>query len=141
MVKHVVLGLLLGGLVFVSALFTTSPAEADILDFSEDFSSFNTSSMSGNGGWFATYATDPWSANGDFVFANTDDWGGVFGSGGGTDNHLMYTGSSWSDFIFDVDMRSQDNDTIGVSFRFTDTSNYYLVHLCGGDGYPRVPDA
>ena len=122
-----------------AVLLTSLPAEADILDYSEDFSTFNTVSMSGNGGWFATYATDPWAANGDIVYARTDDWGGSFGGGGGTDNHLLYTGSSWSDFILDVDLRSQDNDTLGVSFRFSDTSNFYLVHLCGGDGYPGTP--
>ena len=123
----------------ITVLLVSLPAVADILDYSEDFSSFNTASMSGNGGWFATYATDPWEANGDIVYARTDDWSGSFGSGGGTDNHLLYTGSSWSDFIFDVDLRSQDNDTLGVTFRFSDTSNFYLVHLCGGDGYPGTP--
>ncbi len=108
----------------ITVLLVSLPAVADILDYSEDFSSFNTASMSGNGGWFATYATDPWEANGDIVYARTDDWSGSFGSGGGTDNHLLYTGSSWSDFIFDVDLRSQDNDTLGVTFRFSDTSNF-----------------
>jgi hypothetical protein len=120
----------------MSLLLWAPPAAADIVDFSEDFSSYNTGSMSGNGGWFATYASDPWAANGSFVYALSDDWSGSFGAGGATDNHLMYTGSSWSDFILDADVRSSDNDTIGVSFRFSDTSNFYLVHLCGGDGHP-----
>lgn len=83
MVKHVVLGLFLSGLVFVSALLATRSAEVEMLDFSEDFSSFNTSSMSGTGGWFATYATDPLGSDigGDGIPDGEDGLGNDLGDG------------------------------------------------------------
>ncbi len=115
---------------------TATPASAQIVAFSEDFSSYNTTSMSGNGGWTTHYSSDSWAADGSVVHANTDDSNGTWGSGDAIDNHLTYGTQSWSDLTLDVDLYSPDNDSLGVSFRFSDASNFYLVTLCGGDGYP-----
>lgn len=37
----------------------------------------------------------------------------------------LYTRGSWNDYRFSVTMRSMDDDTIGVMFRFKDDLNYY----------------
>ncbi|MDP2306557.1 MAG: putative metal-binding motif-containing protein [Pseudomonadota bacterium] len=110
---------------------------ADIVDYSNNFDAYTTASFSGTGGWVSLYALDPWStASSGAVFAKTDDSGGTWGSAGALDNHLVYTSESWSDFTLDARVYSNDDDALGLSFRFTDASNFYIVLFVGGDGYP-----
>ena len=125
--KTVLFGLLLGSTI----------ASADVVVFSENFNSYNTSSFSGTDNWFSGYSYDDWSTlSSGTVYATTDDNGGSWGSGGARDNHLVYTGDSWSDFSLDLNIMSDDNETIGVVFRYQDAQNFYLLILVGGSLYP-----
>ncbi len=40
--------------------------------------------------------------------------------------YLLYSpGSSWSDYTMDWIQRSEDNDALGIMFRYVDNNNYY----------------
>src|SRR4051812_7514250 len=96
---------------------------ATVVDWSDDFSSYTTgAALSGSGGWSTGYSTDKWTVGGTskYAVATTDDNGTGWGTGTATDNHLVYTGKSWSDFTLDGDLYSDDDDTIAVVFRYND---------------------
>ena len=89
-----------------------------------------TGSFSGTDGWQTGYASDPWGISGfGTVYATTDDRGSDYGSGSAIDNHLTYRDASYTDFEFDTGMWMEDDDTIGVVFRYQDPDNYYLFFL------------
>jgi Domain of Unknown Function (DUF1080) len=46
--------------------------------------------------------------------------------------------SKWSDYRVSMKMRSQDNDRLGVMFRYQDTENYYRLSLHGQASYRRL---
>ena len=109
----------------------------DVIVFSEDFDSYNSDSFSGTDGWYSGFSDDDWSTQStDNVYATTDKKNGSWGSGKARDNHLVYTGAAWADFTFDLNVMSDDDDTIGVVFRYQDNQNFYLLILVGGDNYP-----
>ncbi len=118
---HLIGLLLLGG---------TAPA-ATVTSFSDDFNSYGASlSFSGNGGWTSAIPTlDPWTSNGTTVGPVTNNWTGGWGGGGYTDNHLVQTGGTYGDFTFNVEMLAADDDSIGVTFRYQDSRNFYLAHF------------
>jgi len=51
--------------------------------------------------------------------ASGQAWPGTYAWGGDT---------AWTDYTIDLDMRSTDNDGIGVMFRYSDANNYYRFH-------------
>ena len=118
------------------ALTGTDALAADVVDWSDDFSSYGTGGLSGSGGWITGYAADTWSVTGGYAYALTDDSGTGWGTGTATDNHLVYATTTWSDFTLDGTLFSNDDDVIGVVFRYTDASNFYLLVLGGGTSYP-----
>jgi hypothetical protein len=112
-------------------------AAADITALNETFDAYSTSSFSGTTSWVSNYASDPWSAASyGGIWAKTDDSGGTWGSGGAADNHLVWTADSWEDFTYWASLYQADDDTIGLVFRFTDSSNFYAVLFPGGDACP-----
>ncbi|GDX81801.1 hypothetical protein LBMAG42_36120 [Deltaproteobacteria bacterium] len=112
---------------------------ADITVLSENFDAYTTSSFSGTASWVTGYASDPWStATYGGVYAKTDDDTGTWGSGGAVDNHLVYTGDSWDDSTFYATLYQADDDTIGLVFRYTDASNFYLLFFPGGNFGPNT---
>ncbi|MES2638326.1 MAG: putative metal-binding motif-containing protein [Myxococcota bacterium] len=118
-------------------LLATGALAADIVDYSENFDAYSVNPFTGTAGWVSQYASDPWSTLiGGTVYCTTDDSGGTWGSGGAIDNHLVYTGKTWSDFTFDTTIHSADDDTIGLSFRYQDEQNTYLLLFARGGSYP-----
>jgi hypothetical protein len=110
---------------------------ADIVDYSEDFDTYAGATFTGTDGWQSYYAADSWSTLlGGTVYALTDDSTGTWGSGEAMDNHLVYTSATWSDFTLDATIHSDDDDTMGLSFRFQDEENFYLLFFVGGGFYP-----
>ncbi len=110
---------------------------ADITVLDANFDAYTTSSFSGTTAWVTGYSSDPWSTyyyGG--VYAKTDAASGTWGSGGALDNHLVYTGSSWEDSSFYATLYQGDDDTIGLVFRYTDASNFYLLFFAGGNYGP-----
>ncbi len=108
-------------------LFAAAALAADVEVFSDNFNSSDTTSFSGTTGWYTGYASDTWSTKTyGGVYAKTDDSTGTWGSGGAVDNHLVYTGDSWGETIFDVSMYLGDNDASGLVFRYQDASNFYI---------------
>ena len=46
--------------------------------------------------------------------------------------------TTWTDYTFSVDMRSTDDDAIGVMFRYQDADNYYRFSMDSERGYRRL---
>ena len=42
---------------------------------------------------------------------------------------------NWTDYIFEADLRTTDNDGYGIVFRYQDSRNYYRLRLMGTDNY------
>ncbi|MEZ4239882.1 MAG: MopE-related protein [Myxococcota bacterium] len=94
--------------------------------------------VDGIDGW-SSHSADPWSAAvGDGVYATTDDAGGTWGSGGPVDNALVHTGD-WSDFVFDAAISTEDDDAIGLVFRYRAPTDYYLAFVTR-EGAPATSD-
>ena len=101
-----------------------------------------------SGAWTTGYPADTWTlpSNG-WVHALTDDGGGTWGgTGHAVDNHLTYAGREWRNltlttFIWmdDEGNNGASEDTIGLVFRWTDSSNFYLAYMTTDDG-PGVGD-
>ena len=97
-----------------SAVLLSAPAQAQVVDYSENFNSYTTNSFSGTDGWLTGYASDAWStASAHWVYSLSDNWGGTWGSGNALDDFLVYTSQSWSDAIMDSVIYSNDNASIG----------------------------
>jgi uncharacterized protein (TIGR03382 family) len=122
-------------------LLAATALAANVVDYSNNFDAYSTNSFSGTGSWVSGYSGDPWSTyTGGTVYALTDDGGGGWGgTSDALDNHLVYTGATWTDFTVDTTLYSNDNDTIGVVFRYVDSGDYYLIFFVGGDQYPSAP--
>ncbi|MFZ5477806.1 MAG: MopE-related protein [Myxococcota bacterium] len=120
-------------------------AAADVLAYSETFDSYTSSAFSGTGGWVSNCPYDTWAINSSsadkYVYAESDETGGTWGTGSYADNALTYTTETFSDFTYDGTLYSNDDDTIGVVFRYQDASNFYIVIFVGGDGYPSTTGA
>jgi hypothetical protein len=109
----------------------------EIVDHTETFDAYLRDGFSGTGGWESSYAADTWSTLlGDGVYSLTDDSSGTWGSGEAMDNHLVYTSETWFDFTLDATIHSTDDDAMGISFRFHDVENHYLLFFTGGGFYP-----
>jgi len=109
--------------------------------------------FSGTDGWESQYCSDAWntSDNGG-VFPNTDDgcavaenectanyscgwdWGywvqmGYCQNSDPFDNHLTWGDKEWTDYSFSVRFKNDDDDTIGVVFRYTNSGQFYLLYF------------
>ena len=103
-----------------------SPYDIELLTVS--FTDYpQTNSFTGTDGWVSGYAGDPWAIGSDFVYATDDNKGSVWGSGTPMDNHLTYRDAVYGDVEYTVGMNAADDDTIGVVFRYTDSTNFYLA--------------
>jgi len=135
--------------VILTAMAATlpSPAHAEILfeeSFDGDTDAFGTYPGS-VGEWGAHYSSDLWRTdlNGG-VFPATDDGCqcagpnqpsgcnfAVFQDLTGSDpldNHLVFRPQDgWADVTLRVRFLNQDNDTLGVVFRYTNSANFYLL--------------
>jgi hypothetical protein len=116
-------------------------AQAQTVVYDEDFSNLPTNtSFSGTADWNSHYTGDNWYITSQrYLAADSDNGGGTWGSGGAIDNHIVYEPSAsyaLDDSTLNLTIRSTDNDTIGVVFRYTDAQNFYLFFLQGGDRYP-----
>jgi len=116
--------------------------------FDSNFESFD-----GVDGWESQYCDDPWTTdlNGG-VFPYTDDgcevdpaycdsgyncgydWGywvqyGFCQSSDPLDNHLTWGDPGWADYLFSVTFKNDDDDSLGVVFRYANSGQFYLVYL------------
>ncbi len=124
------------------------PTDALVYAFDGDDGSF-----SGTDGWESQYCSDAWntSDNGG-VFPNTDDgcaiaenectanyscgwdWGytvqfGYCQNSDPFDNHLTWGDKAWTDYSYSVSFKNDDDDTIGVVFRYTNSGQFYLLYF------------
>ena len=125
-------------------------AEGQVLTygFDNDFESFT-----GNDGWESQYCNDPWTTamNGgvipytddgcavDPVYCGSNnncgyDWGywvqwGYCQNSDPLDNHLTWGSSSWTDYLFAVTVKNDDDDSVGVVFRYANSGQFYLVYF------------
>ena len=52
---------------------------------------------------------------------------------------MAVTGSSsWADALIEASMRSNDDDSIGIVFRYVDTANFYRFEMNAELGYRRL---
>lgn len=101
----------------VCALAAVAPVRAQTL-FSDDFS---------GGG------LPEWSDIGSEPMVES---GGVFQTPSGTNTDCHYkvdAGAAWADYTFSADIRSNDDDVIGITFRLQDASDYYFLSQGFGD--------
>ena len=119
-------------------------AAAPLVDMAQGFTGINDLTFSGavttqnghSGTWVSGYPTDTWAADLAYgvecVRPLTDDsvgtWGGV---GEAVDDHLTYNGREWRDLQIDARLHQNNNtggeDALGVVFRWTDSSNFYVA--------------
>jgi prepilin-type N-terminal cleavage/methylation domain-containing protein len=60
--------------------------------------------------------------------------GGVFTTTGNDASHYkVESGSSWTDYSFDVDAIANDDDALGITFRVEDSNSFYLLEQTFGD--------
>ena len=60
--------------------------------------------------------------------------GGVFTTTGNDVSHYQVdSGSSWTDYSFDVDAIANDDDALGITFRIEDSNSFYLLEQRFGD--------
>ena len=110
------------------------------LSYDEEFEQ-NTNSFSGTNDWYTLYCSDSWRTDtSSGVAPRTDDGctsnatgcgvGCTFGAGAcnytARNNLLVYTGKGWGDMRMDTTFVNSDDDTFGVTFRFSDGNHYYL---------------
>ncbi len=124
-----------------------SPSRAAVL-LSESFN-LNTSDFAGNSSFSNKYCKDSWTTalNGG-VIAKTDDGCSCAATGQSACDYAVYTArgntcyksepvdnllvagqASWTDYELTVRLRNEDDDTLGVVFRYQNTANYYAVWL------------
>ena len=133
----------------VAGLFLCTQASAEVIfeeTFDGDTQAFGTY-PGGTDEWGAHYASDLWRTDlNDGVIAATDDGCQCGGGGGGSgcnfavyqnlsgsdplDNHLVFRPSQgWGDVTVSVRFKNDDNDTVGLVFRYTNSANFYLLLL------------
>jgi hypothetical protein len=71
--------------------------------------------------------------------ASSDDNTSPFGANTSADNHLVKGDRVYANTQIDYRFRSNDDDTIGVVFRFQDDLNFYLAFMSNG-AYPTPPN-
>jgi len=60
--------------------------------------------------------------------------GGVFTTTGNDESHYKVdSGSSWTDYSFEVDVVANDDDALGITFRVEDSNSFYLLEQTFGD--------
>ena len=94
----------------------------------------------GGGGGGTTLFSDDFE---DGTFAGTwskvsgldmQETGGVFTTTGNDASHYKVdSGSSWTDYSFNVDARANDDDGLGITFRVEDSNSFYLLGQTFGD--------
>jgi hypothetical protein len=91
--------------------------------------------LDGIDGWSSGYAEDPWyGVQGQtqrYAAPLTDDNGGGFGEGGPTDNWLVNDAVEVGDGLVVSSVYSEDNDTVGLVFRWQSPLDYYLLLMTG----------
>jgi hypothetical protein len=84
----------------------------------------------------AANATSSWSiSNGNLVQKGAI---GSTASGDSFGTFALYTKGSWTDYRLSLAMKSTDNDTIGVMFRFKDDQNYYRFSWSNQPSFRRL---
>ncbi|MEQ1567693.1 MAG: MopE-related protein [Myxococcota bacterium] len=129
----------------LSLLLARPVAAQTVVDFQEDFDAYTVAAFSGTAGWVSNDPLDPWSAEfGGGVYASVDGSSGTWGSGGHTDDHLVYTARTWFDSSLDAVVTSDDDDAMGLILRYQDPQNFYVAFVTNdgapntGDGSPRL---
>jgi cysteine-rich repeat protein len=129
---------------------TCTPVPADALTYTFDG---DDGSFSGTDGWESQYCADDWTtADNGGVFPNTDDgcdvaenqctaayscgfdWGywvdwGYCQHSDPFDNHLTWGEKTWTDYAFSVRFKNDDDDAIGVVFRYWNSGQFYLLYF------------
>lgn len=125
------------------------PTDALVYTFDGDDASF-----SGTDGWESKYCSDAWTtADNGGVFPNTDagcqvpedqcmagtscGWEfGVWSQAGNNclgsdpfDNHLTWGEKTWVDYEYSVRFKNDDDDTLGVVFRYWNSGEFYLLYF------------
>ena len=128
-------------LLLLAAALSLATRAADVVAYENDFDTYGESDFSGTDGWLSGYDDDAWSTRrGDNIYASEDEGFGEWGSGDAIDNHLVYTGDTWSDFTMDATLYVDDDDGAGFVFRYQDAENFYMVLFCGGSSCPGTGD-
>jgi len=119
------------------ALLAQTASAQDVLLWSYD-SYPDEQQLDGLDGWSSGYPEDPWegyrSENSGQHYARsmTDDNGGDWGgSPDATDNTLTNAAAVAGDGWMISSIYSEDDDTIGLVFDWHDSSNYYILMMCG----------
>jgi len=117
-------------IIIICALAAVSTARAHVLIVEHDFDSSDTQNFSGNQGWEASWDNDPWRTDlNNGVSPSVDEESGSFGTPPDAyENQLINTGADGEDVIVEVIMATEDYDTMGVIFRWTDEYNYYMCY-------------
>ncbi|MEQ1503167.1 MAG: MopE-related protein, partial [Myxococcota bacterium] len=101
-----------------------------VVSFSDNFDAYTTNAFSGTAGWVSGTASDTWSTSvGDGVYPLSDESTGTWGTGSYVDNHLVYTLDTWSDATIDTTVFSNDDDSVGIVFRYQNEDNFYVAFL------------
>lgn len=117
--------------------------------FQESFDGDDSSFLPASG-WTGSYCEDPWRTdlNGG-ICAGLDDGCGYCGCNMAVylannddcyesdpfDNHIQAGSSLWENYIFTVKVRNDDDDAMGVVFRYVKSNEFYLF-LVSGDQIP-----
>jgi hypothetical protein len=63
---------------------------------------------------------------------------GTSSTSGSTTTSTSYTGGKWKDYTVNVTLKSLDNDSLGVIFRYADDNNYYRFTWNRSEAYRRI---
>ncbi len=123
-------------------LVTGAPLRAAVV-LEEHFDS-DLPNFTANSDWSASYCADVWRTdlNGGVMAARDDSCNEctcnfLVQSGGGDnciqsdpmDDHIQTGSKHWQNYVYSVRFRNADDDTMGVVFRYVNSSTFYLFHL------------
>ncbi|RKN70084.1 hypothetical protein [Paenibacillus ginsengarvi] len=86
-----------------------------------------------------TFDPSIWTVSGGELLQSSNLHSGILGAGIIKEGTYALAGDmEWRDIIFQVDLRSDDDDAIGVMFRYTDDNNYYRFSMDRERKYRRL---
>lgn len=79
-----------------------------------------------------------WSSDGDQIVQTGNIYGGFDADIAKPGTYAVAGDAGWTDYTVQLDLRSRDNDGIGVIFRFRDNDNYYRFSMDRQRSYRRL---
>jgi len=102
------------------------PADAGTVEAWRRDSFSGDTEMAGTDGWMGGYSQDRWFAQAGWALSDRDDGGGTWGSGQAIDNFLI-RGPDVQQQIVVANVRTDDNDTIGLVLSSNGDDTHYVV--------------